>query len=162
MKVLIVDDERFDQALERARSTLASRTLDEFQSRLESLLDATVRRPDGGSRYQERIGVELRGQIRVVPVDRIDYIAASGAYAEVHTGDETFLINDQMQELEERLDPNRFFRIHRSTIVQLDRVESLHYKPGGDYYVELRDGHILRVSRGRYEDLQRRLGLDPS
>ncbi|MDX1548898.1 MAG: LytTR family DNA-binding domain-containing protein, partial [Rhodothermales bacterium] len=115
---------------------------------------------DRAPRYLERIGVEMHGRMRIVPVAEIDFIAASGDYAELHAGEDTFVIREQMQALEHRLDPRHFVRIHRSTIVRLDRVDSLLYSAGGDYAVRLRDGRRLRVSRGRYEALQRRLGLD--
>jgi two-component system LytT family response regulator len=110
--------------------------------------------------YLERIAVEMRGQVRVVPVGRIDYIEADGPYAELHAGEDTFVIRERMQTLEDRLDPDAFLRIHRSTIVQLDRVESLLVGSGGDYAVRLVDGTRLRVSRSRYEALAQRLGLD--
>ena len=110
--------------------------------------------------YLERIAVEMRGQIRVVPVEHVDFIAADGPYAEIHAGDETFVIRSPMQTLEDRLDPAAFFRIHRSTIVRLDRVEALLVAGGGDYAVKLRDGTRLRVSRARRDDLAARLGLD--
>lgn len=161
------DDERFKQALARARAMLAVRAIDDLQRRLATLLGGTpapvpfsASSPAAEPRYLERIGVEMRGQMRIVPVERIDFITASGSYAELHVGDDTFVIRAQMQALEERLDPSRFFRIHRSTIVQLDRVDSLIFSAGGDYAVRLRDGRHLRVGRGRYEDLQQRLGLD--
>ncbi|MGI9175354.1 MAG: LytR/AlgR family response regulator transcription factor [Rhodothermales bacterium] len=157
------DDERFEQALARARKKLATQMTNDLQRRLAALLGDSPAPPlpsHAKPQYLERIGVDMRGQMRIVPVDRIDFIQASGSYAELHVEDATFVIREQMQTLEERLDPHRFFRIHRSTIVQLDRVEALKYSAGGDYAVRLRNGRHLRVSRGRYEDLQRRLGLD--
>lgn len=78
-------------------------------------------RPD----YLERIAVEMRGQVRVVPVAKILYITASGPYAELHTAERTYVIREQMQALEERLDPERFFRVHRSAIVRVDLIETL-------------------------------------
>ena len=102
----------------------------------------------------------MRGQVRVVPVGRIDFITASGPYAELHVGSDTFLIRERMQTLEERLDPEEFVRIHRSTIVRLDRVEALLRSGGGDYAVRLKDGRRLQVSRSRREALEHRLGLD--
>ena len=162
------DDERFEQALRRARETLAVREMKDLQRRLGTLLGqvsdpgqaAATRTAE--TRYLERIGVEMRGQMRIVPVERIDFITASGAYAELHVGNDKFLIRERMQALEERLDPSQFFRIHRSTIVQLDRVESVLYSAGGEYGIRLSDGRTLRVSRGRYEELQDRLGLSAS
>src|SRR5690606_31161776 len=109
-----------------------------------------------------RIAVEMRGQVRVVPVERVDYVQADGPYAELHAGGETFVIRERMQALEARLDPARFARIHRSTIVRLDAVEALLPAPGGDYAVRVRAGPRLRVSRARRDALAARLGLDRS
>ena len=97
--------------------------------------------------------------MRVVPVARIDYITASGPYAELHVGDKTYAVRERMQTLEEQLDPSVFFRIHRSAIVRLDRIDSLLHRPGGDYAVRLKDGTELDLSRARREELQQRLGI---
>jgi two-component system LytT family response regulator len=157
------EDERFRAALARARDTVRLRQVDALQSRLRALLDpepAEPAKPEPPTDSLERIAVEMRGQIRIVPVGSIDYIAADGPYAEVHAGDETFVIREQMQTLEDRLDPAEFFRIHRSTIVRLDRVEALLVAGGGDYAVKLADGTRLRVSRARRDALAARLGID--
>src|SRR5690606_5573852 len=132
---------------------VAVREMNDLRSRLATLLGSLPAPPAAAPRYLERIGVEMRGQMRIVPVDRIDFISASGSYAELHVGDDTFFIREQMQVLEERLAPTRFFRIHRSVIVQLDRIDSLIYNAGGDYAVRLHDGRNLRVSRNRWEEL---------
>ena len=79
----------------------------------------------GAARYLERIPVESRGKVRFIPVSEIDYILASGPYAELVVGDRKHLIREAMQNLEDQLDPARFFRVHRSAIVQLDRVDAL-------------------------------------
>lgn len=157
------DDERFGQALARARERIASQSMDDLTRRLKALLRGEAA-PDSANdteqRYLERIGVDMRGQMRIVPVDQIDFITASGPYAELHVDNDTFVIRERMKVLEERLDPDQFFRIHRGTIVQLDRIESLKYSSGGEYAVRLQDGRHLRVSRGRYDELRERLGVD--
>jgi two-component system LytT family response regulator len=151
------EDERFRQALERARRVIRLRGVDEARGRLITLLGGAP--PPAGPGYQERIAVEMRGQVRVVPVDRVDFIEADGPYAVVHAGGESFVIRERMQVLEERLDPARFIRVHRSTIVQLDRVEALLVARGGDYAARLRDGTRIRVARGRRDILAAALGL---
>jgi two-component system, LytTR family, response regulator len=95
----------------------------------------------------------------VIPVMDIDFIVASGPYAELYVADKRHLIREPMHELEESLDPAHFIRIHRSIIVRIDLVETLHRGAGGDYEVELKDGRRLRVSRSRREELERRLGV---
>ena len=120
---------------------------------------AEHRNPPSEPAYLERIAVEMRGQVRVVPIEAIDYIEASGPYAELHAGEKTYVIRERMQTLEERLDPRRFFRIHRSAIVRLDRIESLLRSSGGDYAVRLRGGTELGVSRSRREELEEKIGM---
>ena len=161
------ENERFYQTLDRARRIVRLEKVDALQDRLLDLLQdrnasTDEAPPDTSSspKYMERIAVDMRGQIRVVPVDRIDYFAAEGNYVQIHAGEDTHLISDTMQNLEKRLDPDAFVRIHRSTIVQLDRVETLLTSPGGNYAVRLRDGTRLKVARGRRDDLVARLGLD--
>ncbi|HVS31685.1 MAG TPA: LytTR family DNA-binding domain-containing protein [Thermoanaerobaculia bacterium] len=129
------DDERFGQAVLRAKK----------------------RMPAAG--YLQRIAVEIRGQTRVLPVEMIDYISASGPYAELHVGDRSFAVRERMAALEERLDPDRFFRVHRSAIVQLDRVDALLRGSGGDYAVRLKNGVEVSLSRSRREALEAKLGL---
>ncbi len=157
------DDERFEQAFHRARKLIELQEVHRVTQRLVTLLGdqsaPAPPRPAGAARpsaYLERIAVESHGQVRVDEIERIDYIAASGPYAELHVGDQTYVIRERMQHLEERLDPERFFRIHRSAIVQL---ETLLRAQGGYYAVRLKCGVKLSVSRSRREELEQRLGL---
>ena len=87
------------------------------------------------------------------------YILASGPYAELHVGDRRYLIREAMQTLEERLDPARFMRVHRSAIVRLALVDALHRAAGGDYELHLKGGGRVKVSRSRREALERWLGV---
>lgn len=144
------DDERFSEAFRRARKAIELQDVEQMTRRLLSMIE---QKPQ----WLRRIPVEMRGQMRVVPVERIDYITASGPYAELHVGERTFTVRERMQDLEERLDPARFMRVHRSVIVQLDRVDVLLRAAGGDYAVRLKDGTKLSVSRSRREALEQRL-----
>lgn len=163
------DDERFEQALTRARHmTDLEETRRVHQRMLALLRAAPAERPSGGAHAEdearaegavERIAVESRGKVKLVPVGDIDYIAASGPYAELVTGTRRHLVREPMQTLEERLERAGFVRIHRSFIVPLDRIDTLLRGPGGDYEVQLKDGTRLRVSRSRREMLEQRLGM---
>ncbi len=170
------DDERFEQALARARRLVALEDVDRLSERMKALLgESREGREPRDSRppsappaadtppphYLERIAVEMKGQVKIVPVKQIDFIEASGPYAELHVGDKVYLVRERMQALEERLDPARFQRIHRSAIVRLDLVETLIRGAGGDYAVQLKGGVRLKVSRSRYEELAQLLGLTP-
>lgn len=167
------DDERFEQAFERARRMVELAEVGRLTERLVALLGgrpspstdrddappppSSSSPPPGG--WLQRIPVEMRGQVRVVPVDEVEYVTASGPYAEVHTSERGFVIRERMQALEERLDPSRFLRVHRSVIVRLDRIDALLRGGGGDYAVRLKSGVKLRVSRTRVEELEKRMGV---
>jgi two-component system LytT family response regulator len=163
------DDERFAQALDRARERIRLAEVERMTRRLLQAigpapgtrpLPATAPAAPPATDYLQRIPVESRGQMRFVPVADIDYVSASGPYAELHAGGQAHLIRERMQALEERLDPARFFRIHRSAIVQLDRVESLQRR-NGEVAVRLRTGEELAVARNRREELERKLAEVP-
>jgi len=151
------DDERFSEAFRRARRAVEMDDVERLTQKFGALLQAA---DEGEKReYLDRITVEQRGQTRVVPVKLIDYITASGPYAELHGGGRTFAVRERMQTLAERLDPKVFMRVHRSVIVRLSRIDTLLRSPGGDYAVRLKDGTELSVSRGRREALEKRLGV---
>jgi two-component system, LytTR family, response regulator len=158
------DDERFEQAFRRAQRMIGLEEMGRLREQLLTLLQgsagpAASPAPAAASPYLERIAVEMRGKVRVVPVADVDFILASGPYAELHVGDRRYVIREAMQTLEERLDPARFMRIHRSVIVRLDLVDTLLRGARGDYEVQLKSGIRLRVSRSRREALERRLGV---
>jgi two-component system, LytTR family, response regulator len=162
------DDERFEQAFRRARRLIDLKEVDRLRARLLSVLQgdasdapawAATAVPASRGAYLERIPVEMRGKVRVVPVSDIDFIIASGPYAELYAGDRKYLIREAMQNLEERLDPDVFIRTHRSVIVRIDQIATLHKAAGGDYEVELKSGRRLRVSRSRLARLEQKLGV---
>lgn len=161
------DDERFEQTVARVRKIhelrqsglLGQRIRTAFESLgIETSVPASaIAEPSHG--YLERIAVESRGQVRVVQVDQIDYITASGVYAELHVGDKTYVVRERMQTLDERLDPQQFFRVHRSIIVQLNRIDVLLRQAGGDYTLKLKSGAQVPVSRTRIEQLEHWMGV---
>jgi two-component system LytT family response regulator len=109
--------------------------------------------------YLDRIMVRERERIRFVPTAEIDWLESEGNYVRLHTPAGNHLIRASLTGLLERLDPRRFVRIHRSTIVNVDRVREMQPWVGGDYMVILVDGRKLRVSRSyRHELLDRRVG----
>jgi len=160
------DDDRFREAFQRARRMARLEEGSRLREKLLAVLgeegrgkgEGGVVRPRGGQ-YLERIPVESRGKVRFIPVSEIDYILADGPYAELVVGDRKHLIREAMQNLEDRLDPARFFRIHRSTIVQLDRVEALLKSPSGECDVQLKNGVKIKIARSRREELEKRLAM---
>ncbi len=172
------DDERFEQAFRRARRAVELGAVSRLSGKLIAALQVVQAGAGGGSPaaadvgdrvaapatptntpYLERFAVETRGQVRVVPVSKVLYITASGPYAEIHTAERTHLIREQMQILEERLDPDKFFRVHRSAIVRFELIEGLTRNASGDYTVQLKGGLTLKVSRTWPDELEQRMGL---
>ena len=110
--------------------------------------------------FPGRIAVEMRGQVRVVPVAEVDFFDVEGDYVAVHPGAHTYPTRDTLGGLESCLNPARFFRIHRSTIACTNRIEALLTAPGGDYAARLRDGKRLKVARSRRDALAEHLGIE--
>ena len=104
--------------------------------------------------------VPVSGRVTLLKVDEIDFIEADGNYAKLHVGRKEHLLREKMHDLEGRLDPAKFVRIHRSVIVNLDRIKEMHPHFNGDYIVVLEDGQKLRLSRSRRENLQAKLKLN--
>jgi two-component system LytT family response regulator len=157
------DDDRFYQALDRARAHLRDHDAAALRRRLRDFLhdtnDLQERVADGDSqrRHLTRIVVKEGDRILFLKVDDVDWIEAADYYAKIHVGTSTYLIRETLANLEEQLDPERFVRIHRSTIVNLDRVQEMQPWFHGAFVVLLVDGTELRLSRSRREHLQTRL-----
>jgi len=149
------DDRRFTEALTRAKSALRQ-DRGELTRRLTGLLEQLAGRED--SRFLSRIVVRVAGHVRFVRVEELDWIEAADYCAKLHSAGRVHVIRESLQALEARLDPARFFRVHRSAIVNLDRVRELEPYLKGDHLVILQDGTKLKLSRTRRAELEARLG----
>jgi len=146
-----VREERFHAALAKARREIARGESREGPAKLSALLDRLRGGGDpDGPRRIERFAVRTRDRFVIVPAAEVEWISAAGNYAELHVGSATHLVRATLAELEEGLDPARFARIHRGTLVRLDRVREVVPASHGDYDVILDGGHTLRMSR-RYK-----------
>jgi two-component system LytT family response regulator len=148
------DRERFQEALGRARSQIEGRESGDLGRRLLALVQDI--RP--GPPKTERLVVKSAGKLFFLRTDEIDWIEASGNYVRVHVGSESHLLRETMASLETKLDPNLFFRIHRSRIVNMERIKEMQPWFNGEYVVMLTTGVRLTLSRGYREKLQERLG----
>jgi two-component system, LytTR family, response regulator len=161
---------RFAAAVDRALDRL--RALDALTLRrtLDSIVDDR-RLPDepselstAGEREESaaaprRIGVRTGGKLIVVDVGSIDWVEASGDYARIHSGAQSWLITQRMHALERLLSHGEFVRVHRSLIVNLERIRELHREPDGAGTVVLTTGIRLRIARGRWDALQKALRM---
>jgi two-component system LytT family response regulator len=134
-------------------------------ARFNLALDRAKQRIVNGNhlpRNLERVAIKSAGQVSFVKIPDIDWIEAADYYAALHVGQSAHLLRRSMDELEQQLDPAAFCRIHRSTIVNLNRVRTLRLSEDGEYEVHLENGASLRLSRRYRKQLQSRLGLrDP-
>jgi two-component system, LytTR family, response regulator len=144
------DADRFQRSLDRVRTHLRGRRRIEADARLLCMLDEMRSRPQ----YLERIVVRSGGRILILRIDDIDWIEAAANYVKLHVGGRTYLLRETMTRMEQQLDPERFVRIHRSTIVRVDRIRMLEPLFQGDYLVILEDGSRLPSSRGYRDNLQ--------
>ncbi len=156
------DDERFAQALKRAQEQVRHRETSSFNRKLLELIEAY--RQDVHSETStktsliDRFVIKERGEALLIKAEDVDYIEGEGVYVRLHSNGASYLMRESMTSLEEKLNPRTFFRIHRSTIVNLERVKKLVPYFHGDYIVVLNDGTHLKLTRSRREKLQRRLG----
>ncbi|MBA4138241.1 MAG: DNA-binding response regulator [Opitutus sp.] len=170
------EDDRFWAAVRRAKAEIVRRQTDALSNKLSHLLTylqtngapgsgkdavaspapapAAPPAPPSDAITRERILLKSGGEIYFLKAEEIDWIEAEGDYMKFHAGGRVHLLRETMGNLEERLDPKRFIRIHRSTIVNIDRVKKLSPSFAGEYAVILHDGTKLRLSRGYHERLQ--------
>jgi two-component system, LytTR family, response regulator len=148
------DRDRFRETLTRAREQLEHRTQGELERRLLEL----VHDLKPASHHLERFVVKAGGRVFFVRADDIEWIEAAGNYVKLHVGTESHLFRETMNAIEAKLDPGLFFRIHRSHIVNIERVRELQPWFNGEYVVFLRSGTRLTLSRGYREKLQERIG----
>ncbi|HEU0299025.1 MAG TPA: LytTR family DNA-binding domain-containing protein, partial [Longimicrobium sp.] len=176
------DDERFHRALERARARIGDRRVRELASRLAQMLGtgapsaspatapplpspeppaplpAPSAGPGSSPEYAERIVLKNNGRITFLDVGAVDWIEAADYVVRLHAGGATHVLREPISDLERRLDPRRFFRIHRSTIVNLASVKEMQPLFHGEYVVIMKDGAKLTLSRSRREKLRALLG----
>lgn len=148
------DRARFDAALGRAKAAVASARGGGITERLAELLDGQER----ARRTLRRLVVNASGRIVFLNVSEIDWIEAAGNYVRLHLGTDAHLLRETMNSIESRLNPELFYRIHRSHIVNIERIKELQPWFNGEYVVILRNGARLTLSRGYREKLQEKLG----
>ena len=160
-----VEESRLADTLDRVRQRLSEKRGAEEVDRLKEVLAehapeaaAAADITDGGSadlasnRFEKLINIKDRGQIFRVDVDTIERIDAAGDYMCIYTGDNTLILRETMKDLEKRLDPRRFQRVHRSTIVNLDLVKQVKPHTNGECFLVLGSGAQVKVSRS-YRDV---------
>ena len=157
-----VDEDRLAETIERVRERLAEKASARKAEKLQTALEehapeAAETISEGGdrpaaSRFEQVINIRDQGQIFRVDVEDIERIDAAGDYMCIQTGDNTLILRETMKDLEKRLDPRRFQRVHRSTIVNLDQVKQVRPHTNGECFLVLDSGAEVKVSRS-YRDV---------
>ena len=159
-----VEEARLADTLDRVRQRLSEKQSVGEAEKLKEVLaevapDSVADLTDGGqdqhaaaNRFEKLINIKDRGQIFRVDVDTIERIDAAGDYMCIYTGDNTLILRETMKDLEKRLDPRRFQRIHRSTIVNLDLVKEVKPHTNGECFLVLQSNAQVKVSRS-YRDV---------
>jgi len=157
-----VEESRLADTLDRVRQRLAEKRGAEEVDRLKEVLaevapDSVENLVDSGetpssSRFERLINIKDRGQIFRVDIDTIERIDAAGDYMVIYTAENNFVLRETMKDLEKRLDPRRFQRVHRSTIVNLDLVKEVKPHTNGECFLVLGSGAQVKVSRS-YRDV---------
>ena len=149
-----VDRKRFRLSLDRAKTRIHSNRQRGFAADAAAILENWEKRPA----YLERIAIKTAGRVLLARTEEIDWIEAEGKYVRVHIGDQSHLLRDGMSALESQLDPKKFLRIHRSVIVNLDRIQELEPWFHNEYRVVLGNGTRLMLSRSCKKKLAELLG----
>jgi two-component system LytT family response regulator len=149
-------DDRFLVAVTRAKAYVEAGRVEEVNKRLTALVESyqeqQQRAGDGRSatrQYRDRLMVKSGGRVLFLDVREIDWVEAADYYVQLHTGTKTVLLRETLGNLESQLDPALFLRIHRSTLVNLERVREVKPHRHGNYQMILRDGTVLELSRRR-------------
>ncbi|HVF31120.1 MAG TPA: LytTR family DNA-binding domain-containing protein [Pyrinomonadaceae bacterium] len=139
--------DRIKRAVARARQHIEHKRLGNLDDRVQALI-ADLR---AEKKFLDRLVVKAVGRVFFLKTDEIDWIEAAGNYVKLHVGRESHMIRETMNGIEAKLDPAKFLRIHRSTVVNIDRIKELHPMFSGDYAVILRNGTELALSRNYRE-----------
>jgi len=156
-----VDEDKLADTIERVRQRLAEKkSADEAEKLIEvinqvaphALDEIEKAENESTQRFEQLINVKDRGKIFRVKVDSIEYVEAAGDYMCIHTGDNSLILRETMKDLEKRLDPRKFQRVHRSIIVNLDQVRQVRPHTNGECFLTLESGAEVKVSRS-YRDV---------
>jgi two-component system, LytTR family, response regulator len=154
-------DDRFREALRQAKLQVRRARLGELSRQVAALVAdgaATGQAAGSPAAVRDRLVVKTGGGVTLVPMADIDWIDADGDYVRIHAGKAAHTVRETMHHLESELDPGRFVRIHRSTIVNLERIKELQPFYRGEFVAVLHDGTRLKLSRGCRDTLEARLG----
>ena len=150
------DRERFETALRRAKDQLARSKSGDLQSKMSALLGEIKTQPKPAN----RLVVKTEGRVLLLKNEDVDWVEAADNYIILHVGADTHMLRETMTSIESRLPAEKFIRVNRSTIVNIDRIKELQPLFHGEYVIILKNGTKLTLSRGYREKLDQLLGRE--
>lgn len=139
------DRRRFDQAVEKAVDTYFREQVDDLEKRMGKLMALAA---GGRSRsFSDRLVVRQGGTVHLLKVDEVDWVESARNYVKIHCGSHVYTMRETLSNFEAKLDPDRFLRIHRSTVVNIDRIRRIEPGYGSESRLELDNGTKLVISR---------------
>ena len=148
------DRERFEVAWKRAKTLIREEKVSQRDEHILALLEELK----AGPKYLERLVIKTEGRVFFLDIDEIHCIESEGNYVRVYNGRKTYLLRETISGLESQLDPKKFLRIHRSSIVRIDKIKELQPWFHGEYHVVLENGKQLTLSRNYRANLQEAVG----
>jgi len=152
-----IGEDRFKNALQAAFSEISHRNLELYASKLKSVVDDYLEVTEESSdmaqgterarHYLDRLMIKSKDQVSVIPIQEIEWIESAGDYVYVHSSSQKHIFRETLIALEQRLDPQKFIRIHRSTIVNVEKIKMLRLNEHSDFDVFLVNGVKLKLSR---------------
>jgi two-component system LytT family response regulator len=152
-----IKEDRFKNALQAALSEISHRNLELYANKLKSVVNDYLgitedkfkdyQAPPVQKKYLNRLMIKYKDRVSVIPVNEIEWIESAGDYVYVHASSQKHIFRETLIALEQKMDPQKFIRIHRSTIVNIEKIKTLHLNEHSDFDVYLLSGVKLRLSR---------------
>jgi len=164
-----VNEERFRETLKYALTEVTHRSLEVYSNKLKSVVNEYLKVLDKEPEVEQvdyvssknvlsRLMIKTKDQISIISVDEIDWIESAGDYVYIHSDRKKYLIRETLTSLEQKMDAQKFVRIHRSSIVNIDKIKSMRQNEHGDFDVYLNDGTKLKLSRTYRVNFQKAIG----
>ena len=152
-------DDRFFKSIENIINYINNKNYSPFEDKISDLLKYVQNSNSISTTYSEKLPVKLGNKVSFIKVDDIKYITASGYYAEIYTEDKKHLLRESLSNLIASLDPNKFIRVHRSTIINLNEIGELVNSNYGEVDVKMNDKKLFRVSKSYKKIFLTKMGL---
>lgn len=152
-------NERFYKAMDKVSKISRKEANYDFDKRVQELIELHDSRNKTENNHSKKLPIKLGNKTMLIELNHINYVCASGYYAEIFTGDNKYVTRESLNNLIDILDPDHFFRVHRSTIVNLNFIQEIVHSDYAEIDVRMKDKKLIRVSKAHKKDFLKKLGL---